>query len=102
MPDPIRHVLGVHGLGFALLLAMLPGCGQDTASSPQSLEDWVAHRQQLEETVWADEIESQQYEATLVALWDSLLRADRNGAPGRKAEILARWKGSSGPSKTGT
>jgi hypothetical protein len=110
---PLQHALGVQrsddgralnrrrrvGLGgcfsavvsgsAALLLAILLACGEDSASIPRSFEDWAAHRQQLEETVWADEIKAQQYERTLVALWDALLRADGNAAPGAKAEILA-------------
>ncbi len=113
MADPIQHALGVSGLaddravgrrrrswlgerlsavasGFAaLLLASLAGCGEDRAASPESLEDWIAHRQRLEETVWTDEILAQEYERTLVALWDALLRADRQGHLGKKAEILA-------------
>ncbi|MBW2697014.1 MAG: CRTAC1 family protein [Deltaproteobacteria bacterium] len=72
-----------------LLLATLSGCSEDPAAFPQSLDSWIAHRQQLEETVWADEFVAQQYERTLVALWDALLRADRKGAPGAKSEIFA-------------
>jgi hypothetical protein len=72
----------------ALLLASLLGCGDDRSAPPQSLEDWIAHRQHLEKTVWADEIISQQYEQTLVALWDALLNAKRNTDPGAKKTIL--------------
>jgi hypothetical protein len=73
----------------ALLLASLAGCGEDRAASPQTLDDWIAHRQRLEETVWTDEILAQEYERTLVALWDALLLADRRGDLGAKSEILA-------------
>jgi hypothetical protein len=73
----------------ALLFATLPGCGEDRGASPQSLEGWIAHHRRLEETVWADEFIAQQYERTLVALWDALLRANRNGGAGEKAKILA-------------
>jgi hypothetical protein len=112
LADPIQHALGAEeladdralgrhlrfGLGdcvsalasvsAALLLASLPGCGEDRAAAPQSLEDWIAHRERLEKTVWADEFISQQYERTLVALWDALLGARRNGDPAAKSEIL--------------
>jgi len=113
LADSLQHTLGVQrpgdgpalnrrwciGLGgcfsaaasgfAALLLATLLGCGEDSASFPRSFEDWVTHRQRLDETVWADEIKAQQYERTLIALWDALLRADGNRAPGAKAEILS-------------
>ena len=113
MADPLQHALGVQGLAddravsghrwiwladrasaiplvsAALLLAVLSGCSEDRAAFPQSLDSWIAHRQQLEETVWADELIAQQYERTLVALWDALLRADRNDVPGAKSKIFA-------------
>jgi len=113
LADPLQHALGVQGLAddralgrcrciwtgdrlssiasalAVLLLATLSGCSEDPAAFPQSLDSWIAHRQQLEETVWADEFVAQQYERTLVALWDALLRADRKGAPGAKSEIFA-------------
>ncbi|MBW2421856.1 MAG: CRTAC1 family protein [Deltaproteobacteria bacterium] len=113
MANPLQHALGVQGLAggravgrrrrirfggclsaaasasAALLVATLPGCGEDRAASPNSLEGWIAHRQRLEETVWADEILAQQYEQTWVALWDALLRADRSGDPGAKSALLA-------------
>jgi hypothetical protein len=56
---------------------------------PSSLEEWRAQRARLDETVWANERLAQQYEQTLVALWDALLQADRRGEPADKAEILA-------------
>jgi hypothetical protein len=112
LADPLQHALGVEGLAddravgthlcvglgdcvsavasvcAALLFASLLGCGDDRAASPQSLEDWIAQRQRLEKTVWADEFISQQYERTLVALWDALLHAKRNRDPDAKAKIL--------------
>jgi hypothetical protein len=113
LADPLQHALGVQELAgdlalgrrrciwlgdclsavasasAAVLLATLLACGEDRATSPQSLESWIAHRQRLEKTVWADEILAQQYEQMLVALWDTLLRADRNGDPGAKSTIFA-------------
>jgi len=113
LADPLQHALGAQGLAAghpvdrrrciwlgdcrsviasvatALWLATLTGCGENRNSPPQSLADWIAHRQRLEETVWADEFLAQQYEKTLVALWDALLRADRNGNSDEKSEILA-------------
>ncbi len=58
-------------------------------SRPSSLEEWRAQRARLDETVWANERLAQQYEQTLVALWDALLQADRRGEPADKAGILA-------------
>jgi hypothetical protein len=113
LADPLQHALGAprpddgralngrrcFGLGgcrstaaagfAALLFALLSGCSENSTSLPESIEDWVEHRQRLEETVWADEIQAQQYEQTLIALWDALLRVDDNAAPGAKAQILA-------------
>ena len=63
-------------------------CG-DGAGRPGSLEEWRAQHARLDETVWADERLAQQYEQTLVALWDSLLAADRRGDPAGKADVLA-------------
>jgi hypothetical protein len=112
LANPLQHAMGVQGLAdvhavdrhrrswpggglaaiasvsAALLLASLPGCGEDRAAAPQSLEDRIAHRKRLEKTVWADEFISQQYEQTMVALWDGLLAARRNGDPAAKSKIL--------------
>jgi hypothetical protein len=112
LADPLQHALGTRRLAddlaiaghrcsgrrdralapasvtVALLLATLAGCGEDRATTPKSLEDWIAHHERLEQTVWAGEFISQKYEKTLVALWDALLRADRKGEPETKAEIL--------------
>jgi hypothetical protein len=85
---PGGGLAAIASVSAALLLASLPGCGEDRAAAPQSLEDWVAHRKRLEKTVWADEFISQQYEQTMVALWDGLLAARRKGDPAAKAEIL--------------
>jgi hypothetical protein len=43
----------------------------------------------LDETVWADERLAEQYEQSLVALWDALLAADRRGDRAAKADVLA-------------
>lgn len=63
-------------------------CGE-ADDRPASLEQWRAQRARLDETVWANERLAQQYERTLVALWDALLEADRRGEPADKAGILA-------------
>ncbi len=113
MANPLQHTLGLQerrddrllkrrryiqrggylsalaSLAAAFLLSILLGCGDEGSASPQTFEEWVAFRQQLEKTVWADEIEARQYEGTLVALWDALLRIDENSAAGAKSEILA-------------
>lgn len=113
MADALQHALGVQGLGgdravggrggrwlgdclaivvsvtAALLFTTLPGCGENRAETPRSLDDWIAYRERHEQTVWAGEILAQQHEQTLVALWDALLRAERNGSPAAKAQILS-------------
>jgi hypothetical protein len=43
----------------------------------------------LDETVWADERLAQQYEQSLVLLWDALLAADRRGDRAAKVDVLA-------------
>jgi hypothetical protein len=113
LANPLQHALGARGSvgdsavgGFcrfwlggchraaasilaALLVGSGVGCGEDHAASPRSLEDWIAHHRRLDETVWADEVLAQEYESTLVALWDALLSADRRGEVEAKSEILA-------------
>ena len=64
------------------------GCGE-VDGRPSSLEQWRAQRARLDESVWANERLAQEYEQTLVALWDALLQADRRGEPADKAGILA-------------
>ncbi len=59
------------------------------AARPSSLEAWRAQRTRLDETVWADEKLAQQYERTLVALWDALLDAGRRGDPSAKVDVLS-------------
>jgi hypothetical protein len=73
-------------LSFALAYGLACGEGNDR---PASVEEWQAQRARLDETVWADERLAQQYEQSLVALWDALLAADRRGDPAAKADALA-------------
>ncbi len=63
-------------------------CGE-IDDRPSTLEQWREKRARLDETVWADERLAQQYERTLVTLWDALLQADRRGERTDKARILA-------------
>jgi len=63
-------------------------CGEGN-DRPGSLEEWRAQRARLDQTVWVDERLAQQYEQSLVALWDALLAADRRGDPAAKADVLA-------------
>ncbi len=83
-------------LRFALIgvLATALACGEDDGplasfERPASLEEWHAQRSQLDQTVWADERLAQEYEQSLVALWDALLAADRRGDRAAKADVLA-------------
>jgi hypothetical protein len=69
------------------IAALAPaGCGEERAAAPgsvaerpDSLEEWREARAQLDATIWADEVLAQEYERTLVALWDALLAAERRG-----------------------
>jgi hypothetical protein len=70
----------------ALLHLACLGCRDDRANS---VEDWKAHRARLDATVWADETLAQEYERTLVSLWDALLHAGRRGNPAGKVAALS-------------
>jgi hypothetical protein len=72
-------------LFLTLLLLASAGCRDDAAppgatGKPRSVADWKAQRAKLDETVWADETLAQEYERTLVALWDALLAAGHDSA----------------------
>ena len=78
----------------SLLLALLPGlwllgagCGEDggnppatSATRPATLEDWKQQREAADEEVWADEKLAEEYERTLVGLWDALLAVQEQDA----------------------
>jgi hypothetical protein len=74
----------------AATLTLPLGCGDD-AARPSSLDEWRAQRSKLDETVWANERLAQEYEQTLVALWDALLAADHRDDSGAKAGVLASF-----------
>jgi hypothetical protein len=59
------------------------------AARPSSLEAWRVQRDRLDNTVWADEKLAQDYERSIVALWDALLAAGRRGDPATKVEVLS-------------
>jgi hypothetical protein len=86
-----RGLGGLLPATLALLAALLHlawlGCRDD--HRPATLDDWKAHRARLEATVWADEMLAQEYERTLVSLWDALLDAGRRGDPAGKVEVLS-------------
>jgi hypothetical protein len=74
-----------------LTLALIGGtvaCGDDHGR-PGSLEEWRAQRSHFDETIWVDERLAQEYEQSLVTLWDALLDADRRGDPAAKVDVLA-------------
>jgi hypothetical protein len=83
--------LALRSLRFALIGGVACGlaCGEGDRR-PASLQEWKAQRSRLDESVWASERLAQQYEQSLVALWDALLEADRRGDPTAKADVLAR------------
>ena len=77
-------------LGFALIATLTCAFACDEGDRrPTSPEEWRARRSRLDASVWADEALAQQYERSLVALWDALLAADRRGEPAAKADVLA-------------
>jgi hypothetical protein len=67
-------------------LAILSGCTEDPAATPDepadverpptSVEEIVAQRSQLDTTVFSDEVQAQTYERAFVRLWDQLLAGD--------------------------
>ena len=88
---------------LALLAATSAGCGDERAgeaasgstadspskASPRTLQEWTAERDIHERTTWADEMLAQEYERTIVSLWDALLAASRKGDPRGKVEALS-------------
>jgi enediyne biosynthesis protein E4 len=53
------------------------GAGDSTTKQgPTSMAQIVAQRKQLDQTVFANEVEAQKYEQRFVALWDQLLKGD--------------------------
>ena len=87
---------------LGLLLCCLPlglACGDEPGAAPgpsgvvhpaEARPSLRAQREQLDATVWRRESEAQEYERSLVALWDELLAAGRRGDPGAKFRILAQ------------
>jgi len=74
----------IAGLGFVPL-----GCGGDDRpeGEPNSLAEWKALRAYHDENVWANETLAQEYELSLVAIWDALLGVDDDYD--QKVEILS-------------
>ncbi|MFB3117382.1 MAG: FG-GAP repeat domain-containing protein, partial [Myxococcota bacterium] len=65
------------------------GCGDGDLPEgrPKSLAEWKALRAYHDENVWANETLAQEYELTLVAIWDTLLGVDDDTY--RKVAILS-------------
>jgi len=74
---------------FFASLAIGLACGGDDTRRPTTPEGWRNARAELNRTVWADDRLADEYEETLIVLWDDLLRAERSGQAGGKAEVLA-------------
>jgi len=85
-PGPAWLLPAILTLPALLLQLGWLGCRADP---PDSLEGLKAQRARLDETVWADETLAQEYERTLVALWDRLLDAGRSGDSAAKIAALA-------------
>lgn len=66
-------------------------------------DDFLEERRKLDETVWANEVQAQKYEAVFVRLWDRIRNADAAG----KLSVLADFPftgeltiGTPGPAET--
>ncbi len=87
MPPPPRTTpLQTISAALATCLLAAVGCSDDdpAGSDPagaSSAEALLRSRQQLDETVWADEVEAGQREAAFVDLWDAIRAADDKFAP---------------------
>ena len=62
---------------------------QKPPDPPSGFDKLLADRKQLDQTVWANEVRSHEYEATLIRLWDDLLAAGRDKKDGDKLAVLA-------------
>jgi hypothetical protein len=89
----------IRPLGLVILAAsplVQLACGEERADTsppdsarPASVEEWKDERARFDATVWADETLAQEYERTLVALWDELLAAERRGEAAATLATLA-------------
>ena len=70
------------------IAALITLQGLACSEEPQAV-DLKAQRAELNETIWADERLAQEYEQTLVALWDSLLDIERKDERERAPELFA-------------
>ena len=99
-------VLTITASVLALFAATSLGCGEERPIDPvgsdsradsqrkgssRTLQEWVAERAVHERTTWADEMLAQEYERTIVSLWDALLSADRRESNSGKVEALANF-----------
>jgi ASPIC and UnbV/FG-GAP-like repeat len=85
-----REHVALAPVALALWIALLQvgwiGCRDEQAAT---LDELKARSTRLDETVWSREILAEQYEATLTALWDALVRANRRDDPAAKLKILS-------------
>jgi hypothetical protein len=86
LPPPSAHIPAIVTLLAALVSPWCLGCRGDRGDSPGG---WEAQRARLDATVWADETLAQEYERTLVSLWDALLAAGRRGHQAGKVAALS-------------
>jgi enediyne biosynthesis protein E4 len=90
------------GIGMLLCgLFLAYGCGDEARVAPgpelrvgaeetaETSSSRRAQRDQLDATVWRKEGLAQEYEKSLVSLWDDLLAAGRLGEPAAKFQVLA-------------
>lgn len=66
-------------------IALSDLAGQTTTANPAETAEILAARQELDKTIWKDEVAAQQYETVFVDLWDRL----RGEEPELKLSVLA-------------
>jgi hypothetical protein len=60
---------------------------ENKKSAAESPETYLKERDQLDETVWANEVEAQEYEAVFTGLWDNI----RNAEAPKKIDALSNF-----------
>ncbi len=103
VPEEVASESGRRGWGFwalaGLVGAVLVAGGVFVSlRSPDrqrpSLEELVRQRQELDKTIWADEVTAQQYEEPFVALWDAIRNAADKFEPLKKFSFRELMVGS--------
>ena len=103
VPEELAAESGRRGWGFWILAGLVgavlvAGGVFVSLRSPDrqrpSLEELVRQRQELDKTIWADEVTAQQYEEPFVALWDAIRNAADKFEPLKKFSFRELMVGS--------